>query len=203
MIFDGSQEFDGDTATWSLPRRAGSGRLAAGASCNDKNLDDLSVEQQERLSRILDDYFSCLEKGVPIDQEKLLAAHPDLAEPLKPYLESLSFLQDAAAGFRANPGVFEPSENCESRPKTIGDFEIRGGMGVVYEAQQISLNRRVPLKMLPFASLLDSKQIARFRNEAQAAAQLHHPHIVPVYFVGSERGVHYYVCHAVHRWSAA
>src|SRR5205085_466368 len=61
-----------------------------------------------------------------------------------------------------------------------------------YEAQQISLGRRVALKILPFAAVLDSQQIARFKNEAQAAAQLHHPHIVPVYAVGIERGVHYY-----------
>ena len=65
-------------------------------------------------------------------------------------------------------------------------------MGVVYRAQQISLDRQVALKVLPLAALLDQKQIARFRNEAQAAAQLHHPNIVPVFAVGCERGVHYY-----------
>ena len=82
-------------------------------------------------------------------------------------------------------------------PERIGPYRIlqkigEGGMGVVYEAWQISLDRRVALKVLPFAALLDSKQITRFRNEAQAAAQLHHLHIVPVFFVGTERGVHYY-----------
>ena len=79
----------------------------------------------------------------------------------------------------------------------LGDFVLgpeigRGGMGVVYEAQQLSLNRRVALKVLPFAAVFDSKHIARFQNEAQAAAQLHHPHIVPIFAVGMERGVHYY-----------
>src|SRR5262249_9411575 len=78
----------------------------------------------------------------------------------------------------------------------LGDFRVvrevgRGGMGIVYEAEQVSLVRRVALKVLPFAATLDPKQLQRFKNEAQAAAQLHHKHIVPVYAVGSERGVHY------------
>ena len=65
-------------------------------------------------------------------------------------------------------------------------------MGVVYEAEQISLGRRVALKMLPFAAALDPKQLQRFKNEAHAAAQLHHTNIVPVFGVGCERGVHFY-----------
>ena len=65
-------------------------------------------------------------------------------------------------------------------------------MGVVYEAVQLSLGRRVALKVLPFAAALDRKQLQRFKNEAQAAAQLHHNNIVPVYAVGCERGVHFY-----------
>jgi tetratricopeptide (TPR) repeat protein len=63
---------------------------------------------------------------------------------------------------------------------------------VVYEAVQISLGRRVALKVLPFAAALDSRHLQRFKNEAEAAAHLQHPHIVPVYAVGCERGVHYY-----------
>jgi serine/threonine protein kinase len=65
-------------------------------------------------------------------------------------------------------------------------------MGVVYEAEQVSLKRRVALKVLPFAATLDPKQLARFRLEAQAAAGLHHTNIVPVYAVGSERGTSFY-----------
>src|SRR5207302_8616720 len=79
----------------------------------------------------------------------------------------------------------------------LGDFRIlrqvgQGGMGVVYEAEQISLGRRVALKVLRFAGALDVRQLQRFKNEAQAAAQLHHQNIVPVYAVGCERGVHFY-----------
>src|SRR3954452_23439410 len=79
----------------------------------------------------------------------------------------------------------------------LGDFRLirevgRGGMGIVYEAEQVSLGRRVALKILPMAAAMDPRQIQRFRVEAQAAACLHHPHIVPVHGVGCERGVHYY-----------
>ena len=67
-----------------------------------------------------------------------------------------------------------------------------GGMGIVYEAIQLSLGRRVALKVLPLAATFDAKQLQRFRQEAQAAAQLHHTNIVPVYGVGCERGIHFY-----------
>ena len=65
-------------------------------------------------------------------------------------------------------------------------------MGIVYEAEQLSLGRRVALKTLPFAALLDSRQLQRFQIEARAAATLEHPNIVSVYGVGVERGLHYY-----------
>jgi serine/threonine protein kinase len=65
-------------------------------------------------------------------------------------------------------------------------------MGIVYEAVQLSLGRRVALKVLPFAAALAQKHLQRFKNEAQAAAHFHHPNIVPVYAVGCDRGVHFY-----------
>jgi serine/threonine protein kinase len=73
----------------------------------------------------------------------------------------------------------------------------RGGMGVVYEAEQISIGRPVALKVLPFASMLDERRLARFRNEVRAAGQLHHTNIVPIYAVGSDRGVHFYAMQLV------
>src|SRR5262249_5745685 len=79
----------------------------------------------------------------------------------------------------------------------LGDFRIireigRGGMGIVYEAEQISLVRQVALKVLPFAAALDEKRLQRFKHEAQAAAHLHHTNIVPVFAIGCERAVHFY-----------
>src|SRR5262249_21938148 len=93
-------------------------------------------------------------------------------------------------------------------PGMLGDFRIlrevaRGGMGVVYEAEQISLDRRVALKVLPFAATMDPRQLQRFRHEARAAAMLHHPHIVPVYGVGCERGTHYYAMQLIDGCSLA
>ena len=157
-------------------------------------LDALPPESQEELSRILEDYLADLERGVRRDPTELIAAHPDLAEPLKLYLDSLDFLHKAAVdlgGESATP----PADGWQH--KELGDFKIereigRGGMGIVYAAEQMSIRRQVALKVLPFAAVLDQKQIARFNNEAQAAGQLNHPHIVPVYSVGCERGVHYY-----------
>ena len=148
------------------------------------------------MAEILERYLADLERGAAPDRATLLAAHPDLADELRPYLDSLDKLHVATHDLRAmrtlgGKGPVEPTA------KQIGDYKIvreigRGGMGVVYEAHQVSLNRRVALKILPFAAVLDQRQIARFRNEAQAAAQLHHPHIVPVFAVGQEHGVYYY-----------
>jgi serine/threonine protein kinase len=98
--------------------------------------------------------------------------------------------------------------DSDALPGTLGDFRLireigRGGMGVVYEAEQVSLGRRVALKVLPFAATMDSRHLQRFKNEAHAAAQLHHTNIVPVYFVGCERGVHFYAMQYIEGHSLA
>ena len=79
----------------------------------------------------------------------------------------------------------------------LGDFALlreigRGGMGVVYEARQISLNRRVALKVLPPALGLSNQATQRFQREARAAAKLHHTNIVPVHAIGEHDGHHFY-----------
>ena len=127
----------------------------------------------------------------PIDLEAELRDHPKFADELRGLLPALALLADASL----TPGSVVGSDGLSFGE--LGDFRLirevgRGGMGVVYEAEQISLGRRVALKVLPCAAAMDPKQLQRFKNEAQAAASLQHDHIVPVYAVGCERGVHYY-----------
>ncbi|HVA47070.1 MAG TPA: protein kinase [Pirellulales bacterium] len=164
-------------------------RPAAGSSSDDP-----------RVVRALEEYAAAVEAGRPPARREFQARYPDIAAALAECLDGLEFVQ-AAAVQMAHPaakGPGNPVGAAEFWPAdALGDYRIvreigRGGMGVVYEAVQISLGRRVALKVLPFASALDAKQLQRFKNEAQSAAQLHHQNIVPVYGVGSERGVHYY-----------
>jgi serine/threonine protein kinase len=81
--------------------------------------------------------------------------------------------------------------------RRLGDFEVvrevgRGGMGIVYEARQVSLNRKVALKVLAAGLGLTGNAVQRFHREAEAAAKLHHTNIVPVYAVGEQDGTHFY-----------
>jgi serine/threonine protein kinase len=147
------------------------------------------------LARALEEYRERLEAGAAPDRAAFLARHPDIAAELAECLSGLEFVHAVApalsgdAGANADAG-FEPGQ-------PLGDFRLlrevgRGGMGVVYEAEQLSLGRRVALKVLPFAATMDPRQLQRFHNEARAAAALHHTNIVPVHGVGYERGVHFY-----------
>lgn len=154
---------------------------------------DLQSDHQQEIAELLDRYASYLEQGDETGAASLLDAHPELSDSWGTHLESLRALCRAtrAIGPKKNGSAPEVDESI------LGDYRLnreigRGGMGIVYEATQLSLRRSVALKVLPFAAVLDQQQVARFRNEAQAAASLHHPHIVPVFAVGCERGVHYY-----------
>ncbi|MCA9186237.1 MAG: protein kinase [Pirellulaceae bacterium] len=172
------------------------------------SMGNLSSELQQKLADVLDDYLTGLEQGLPRNEDELVSRYPELAEPLREFLGGLALLHDGTGEFRDARTNLDRSTEPEPNGRVLGDFELvreiaRGGMGVVYEAQQRSLERRVALKVLPFASMLDSKQRIRFQNEARAAAQLHHPHIVPVYGVGVDRGVHYYAMQLIEGYSLA
>jgi serine/threonine protein kinase/TolA-binding protein len=156
-----------------------------------------SVSERElRFQEVAAAYLEAREAGRSDELSALLARHPDLADEVVAFVAGQDEVAVLAAPLRdvaAPVALLEPT----GLPGTLGDFRIvrevgRGGMGIVYEAEQISLGRRVALKVLPFAATMDPRQLQRFHNEARAAAGLHHTNIVPVYGVGCERGVHYY-----------
>ena len=145
----------------------------------DQAADDKAAE----LVRILDQHLAELKAGRAPSRTELIARHPQLASQLEACLAGLEFIHGAEAA----PG----------RAQRLGDFRIirevgRGGMGAVFEAEQISLGRKVALKILRFGGVSDPEAIERFQREAETVAKLHHTNIVPIFAVGSERGVNYY-----------
>jgi len=120
----------------------------------------------------------------------------------------LSATRSHVPGNSSNRQEAYPTNSSDSAIGQLGEFRLlseigRGGMGIVYEAEQQSLQRRVALKVLPFAAAIDAKHVLRFKNEALAAGMLNHPHIVPVYSVGNERGVHFYAMQLIDGQSLA
>jgi serine/threonine protein kinase/WD40 repeat protein len=151
----------------------------------------------QALGRLVDALTAQLQAGEPVDLEACIREHPEYAAQLRQLLPALEMLAGLGRSAVEAPGELLPVGPAEEMLGTLGDFRLlreigRGGMGVVYEAVQISLSRRVALKVLPFAAAMDTKQLQRFKNEAQAAAHLQHTNIVPVHYVGCERGVHFY-----------
>jgi serine/threonine protein kinase len=147
---------------------------------------------------IIEELTTRLQQGEVIDIEACCRTNPEHAERLRQLLPALKMLSSLGG----------ESDNLTLLGEPLGDFRLirelgRGGMGVVYEAEQLSLGRRVALKVLPFAATLDAKQLRRFQNEAQAAACLHHPNIVPVHGVGCARGLHYYAMQFIEGQSLA
>ena len=161
-------------------------------------------DDDPRLVAAVQEYMAALEAGKRPNRKEFLARHPDIAADLAACLDGLAFVHSAAAEMHSGGTGPGAAAAAEAHPeadaataKPLGDFQLvreigRGGMGVVYEAVQLSLGRKVAVKVLPLAAAFDSRHLQRFHNEAQAAAQLHHTNIVPVYAVGCERGVHFY-----------
>ncbi len=160
------------------------------------------------LIEVLDAYLDAHARGEAPDRAELLAAHPECASQIENCLASLEFVTAVVKPLVATQIRSPAAGSATAPPRTIGDFRLvrrvgQGGMGIVYEAWQQSLSRRVALKVLPFAPLLDARQVTRFKNEAQAAASLDHHHIVSVYAVGSDHGLHYYAMQFVDGLSLA
>jgi serine/threonine protein kinase/Tfp pilus assembly protein PilF len=155
-----------------------------------------SANQSAELALLVERLSARLEAGEPVDLEELAREHPEHATELRELLPAMALMVNLSRSGERR-GVSPTCDDTGAPLGELGDFRLlrevgRGGMGVVYEAEQVSLGRRVALKVLPYAGALDAKQLQRFQNEAKAAASLKHDHIVQVHAIGCERGVHYY-----------
>ncbi|KAA1260442.1 Serine/threonine-protein kinase PrkC [Rubripirellula obstinata] len=160
----------------------------------------------------LDFEYACKRGNTP-DREFYLARYPDHQDAIdKVFFNSgeLSRIQDQrrssgtssteieeTLNFSASGDTFHLTEPVQSQTASIEGYEIideiaRGGMGIVYKARQIDANRVVALKMILSGTLAGESEVARFKIEAESAASLNHPGIVPIYDVGESQGMHYF-----------
>jgi WD40 repeat protein len=168
---------------------------------------DDHTDREQRVDEAIAAYLEAERTGKPLDQKEWLARHPELATELESFLADRKCFTELAAPLAprtpspAEMPTLAPGETSEPPPGTtlryFGDYELleeiaRGGMGVVYKARQVSLNRLVALKMILAGQLAGPDDVRRFQTEAEAAANLDHPNIVPIYEVGEHEGQHYF-----------
>jgi WD40 repeat protein len=151
-------------------------------------------------------YLDAAQAGQPPDRAALLAEHPECADDLREFFADLDRFNALATPLRQDPaatgagGTLPPEATLAdalSAGRILGDYELlgeiaRGAMGVVYRARQRSLGRVVALKMILAGELASSAEVQRFRREAESAAALDHPNIVPIYEVGEHGGHHFF-----------
>jgi tetratricopeptide (TPR) repeat protein/tRNA A-37 threonylcarbamoyl transferase component Bud32 len=166
-----------------------------------------AVDREARLDEVLVEYLEAVEAGTAPDRAELFRRHPDLAGELTAFFADQDEFDSLVAPLRTPLGQTSPAPaptpsatRAPAAPPTggyVGDYEVleeiaRGGMGVVYKARQLSLNRTVALKMILKGELASPEDVQRFRLEAEAAGDLDHPNIVPIYEVGEHEGQQYF-----------
>jgi tetratricopeptide (TPR) repeat protein len=148
------------------------------------------------IESLAEQFVEQLHAGSTPSIEGFAAEHPELAGEIRelfPTILNMEMLRRQKSSGRPLPKF-----DAESVPEQLGDYAIireigRGGMGIVYQAEQLSLKRTVALKILPRGYLADPNRRERFRLEAQTAARLHHTSIVPVHGIGNAEGYDFFV----------
>lgn len=172
--------------------------------------DDMdSARDNDRLQEILAEILLQAEQGLPVDRQHWIARHPEYAGEISQFVDNrkqmsilAGQLKVAASSSFADQATLGPLgvdvvDDAVSKVRYFGDYELhseiaRGGMGVVFMARQVNLNRMVALKMILSGTFADAPAIRRFQAEAEAAAALDHPNIVPIFEVGEHQGQHYF-----------
>jgi eukaryotic-like serine/threonine-protein kinase len=158
-----------------------------------------SSDARNPVELLAEDFLDRKRRGEQPTLREYLERHPELAAEIRDLFPALLMMEDLGESSGGTTGSLAADGIAVGvRLQRLGDYNIlreigRGGMGVVYEAEQESLGRRVALKVLSAGALLDPKQVRRFEREAKAAAKLHHTNIVPVFGVGRQDGHHYFV----------
>ncbi len=159
-----------------------------------------SSDERNPVELLAEDFLDRKRRGEQPTLREYAERHPELADEIRDLFPALLMIENLDESSGATTGSLAGDNGAAAsiRLERLGDYRIlreigRGGMGVVYEAEQESLGRRVALKVLSAGSLLDPKQVRRFEREARAAAKLHHTNIVPVFGVGCQNGHHYFV----------
>jgi predicted Ser/Thr protein kinase len=160
---------------------------------------ETSIDHDERLAQLLTDLTDRAQRGEKINLESVCREHPDFAAELRELWGAVLVAEAAGSASVANTlgPVASDSSVFLTLPCRFGDYELlqelgRGGMGVVFRAEQISLHREVAVKMILRGQLATQADLDRFRSEAEAAARLDHAGIVPVYEVGEAEGRPYF-----------
>jgi hypothetical protein len=168
-------------------------------------MNDSNSSSADPLGQIADEFVEAFRQGKRPCVEEFACRYPEHADEIRDMLPALVLMEKAKAPDDA-AGQLRQAVAAAVPLQQLGDYQIlrevgRGGMGVVYEAQQLSLGRHVAIKVLPSHALLDPRHLGRFQREARSAAKLHHTNIVPVFGVGEQDGLHYYVMQFI-RWPA-
>lgn len=153
-----------------------------------------STDSRVDIEILAEEYLERRRKGEAVSVDDYANDHPDLADEIREVFPAFEAMQSLASDWKRT--VADNQKVGPELPFQLGDFVLereigRGGMGIVYEAQNTNLQRQVAVKLLKSSSLHNEKDIARFHREARAAAALHHTNIVPVFGFGEAEGFHY------------